>query len=146
MVLQLFLLNLSGVLDAISGRLINFFHINCVFFVRSYIFNFFRAFLLGMGGMNIEAVLDWTSGCPVSLLHKMGFAMYCLYCSRLYPIYSGKPAGTGTAPPFRAICSAPWLSPAEGFNSLTVLAFFPKYRLFFYFTDGLFPDKALVIH
>lgn len=28
-----------------------------------------------MGGMNIEAVLDWTSGCPVSLLHKMGFAM-----------------------------------------------------------------------
>lgn len=25
--------------------------------------------------MNIETVLDWTSGSPVSLLHKMGFAM-----------------------------------------------------------------------
>lgn len=25
--------------------------------------------------MIIETVLDWTSGSPVSLLHKMGFAM-----------------------------------------------------------------------
>lgn len=45
------------------------------FLGRSFIFNFFRVFLLGMGDMNIEAVLDWTSGCPVSLLHKKGFSM-----------------------------------------------------------------------
>lgn len=28
-----------------------------------------------MGGVNTETVLDWTSGSPVSPLHKMGFAM-----------------------------------------------------------------------
>lgn len=75
MILQLFLPNLSGALDAISERLMTFFHIDWVFFVGSFISNFFMFFCLGWGGMTVETVLNLTSGCPLSLLHKMGFAM-----------------------------------------------------------------------
>lgn len=55
--------------------MINFFYINWVFLWEVLFLISLGLFCLGLGGMNIEAVLHWTSGCPVSLLHKMGFAM-----------------------------------------------------------------------
>lgn len=39
-----------------------------------------------------------------------------------------------------------WLQTAECFNWLTVLEFFSKYKPFFYFTSGVFLDKALEVH
>lgn len=57
--------------------------------------------------MNIETVgLDLCMPCQSPAQNEVCYE-FCLYCSGLYPVCSGKPARIGAAPPLRAICSAP---------------------------------------
>lgn len=145
---QLFLPNLSGVLEAISGRLMNFFHIDWGFFCGELIFSFFRFFCLGWEGYEY-----WD--CWIGPLDAL--SAFCTKWSLLWvlPVL------------LRGLFSLLWktckywncsTSQSNLFCSLTesrqlkVLTdwlcwnFSPNAALFFYFTSGLFPDKALEIH
>lgn len=102
-------------------------------FCGAFVFNFFRFFLLGMGDMNIETVLDWTSGCPVSLLHKMGFAVSSAWIAQGF-IQSALENLRGLELLHRSeqyVLLLDRVQTAEGFNWLTVVEFFPKYKSFF---------------
>lgn len=148
MILQLFLPNLSGALDAISGRPLNFFCINWVFWGEVLFLISLGFFCLGWGIWILR--LCWIGRLDVlsASCTKWGFpwvlpvllkALSSLLCKTC------KDQNCSTIQS-NLFCSFTESRQLKVLIDWLFWNFSPNTNSFFYFTDGVFPDRAVEIH